>query len=72
VASKLTVLRIPHMNTIVIRQLGDKKFFVATSDAIVIDMFGLSSILKFLLVSGMMSPRVLEGVLGEYYDAQEH
>jgi hypothetical protein len=54
------------MNTIVIKQSGDKKFFIATSDSIVIDIFGLSSILKFLLMSKMMSPRVLEGILEEY------
>lgn len=54
------------MNTIVIKQSGDMKFFIATSDSIVIDIFGLSSILKFLLLSGMLSPRVLEGILEEY------
>ena len=54
------------MNTIVIKQSGDKKFFVATTDSIVIDIFGLSSILKFLLFSGMLSPKVLDGILEEY------
>lgn len=54
------------MNTIVIKQSGDKKFFVATPDSIVIDIFGLSSILKFLLFSKMLSKRVLEGVLEEF------
>lgn len=65
-SSKLQVTKIPHMNIIVIKQLGDKKFFVSTSDSIVIDIFGLSSILKFLLFSGMLSKRVLEGILEEY------
>lgn len=65
-ASKLRVMKIPHMNTIVIKQSGDKRFFVSTQDSIVIDLFGLSSILKFLLFSGMMSKRVLEGILEEY------
>lgn len=72
--SKLRVFKIPHMNTIVIKQVNDgedgKRFFVATSDSIVIDIFGLSSILKFLLLSGMMSPRVLEGILEEYYSVK--
>lgn len=54
------------MNTIVIKQTGDKRFFVATPDSIVIDIFGLSSILKFLLVSKMLSPKVLEGILEEF------
>lgn len=54
------------MNTIVIKQSGDMKFFVSTNDSIVIDIFGLSSILKFLLFSKMLSPKVLEGILEEY------
>jgi hypothetical protein len=53
------------MNTIVIKQSGGN-FFVATRDSIVIDIFGLSSILKFLLFSNMISPKVLEGILEEY------
>lgn len=64
-AAKLKVFKIPHMNTIVIKQSGGN-FFVATKDSIVIDIFGLSSILKFLLLSGMLSPKVLEGILEEY------
>ena len=63
--AKLQVTKIPHMNIIVIKQSGGN-FFVSTKDSIVIDIFGLSSILKFLLFSGMMSPRVLSGLLEEY------
>ena len=62
---KLKVFKIPNMNIIVIKQSGGN-FFVSTKDSIVIDIFGLSSILKFLLFSKMMSPRVLEGLLEEY------
>ena len=63
---KLRVLRIPGMNIIVIKQDEGGKFFVSTKDSIVIDIFGLSSILKFLLFSGMISSKVLEGILEEY------
>ena len=59
------------MNTIVIKQTGDKRFFVATQDSIVIDIFGLSSILKFLLFSNMLSPKVLRGILEEYDSIKE-
>lgn len=59
------------MNTIVIKQSGDKKFFVATPDSIVIDIFGLSSILKFLLFSGMLSKRVLTGLIEEFDNLKE-
>ena len=65
---KLRVFRIPNMNIIVIKQTEGGKFFVSTKDSIVIDIFGLSSILKFLLFSGMISKRVLTGILEEYDD----
>jgi hypothetical protein len=54
------------MNIIVIKQL-EGNFFVSTKDSIVIDIFGLSSLLKFLLFSGMISKRVLEGILEEFH-----
>lgn len=62
---KLRVTKLPNMNIIVIKQSGGN-FFVATKDSIVIDIFGLTSILKFLLFSRMISPRALEGILEEY------
>ncbi len=64
--AKLKVFKIPNMNIVVIKQTGGN-FFVSTKDSIVIDIFGLSSILKFLLFSKMLSPKVLEGILEEYH-----
>lgn len=54
------------MSIIVIKQEEGGNFFVSTKDSIIIDIFGLSSILKFLLFSKMISPKVLEGLLEEY------
>jgi len=65
-SAKLRVTKIPNMNIIVIKQSGGSNFFVSTKDSILIDIFGLSSILKFLLFSGMMSPKVLSGILEEW------
>lgn len=64
--AKLKIFKIPHMNVIVIKQSGGN-YFVSTKDSIVIDLFGLSAILKYLLVSGIVNPKLLEGVLEEYY-----
>lgn len=69
-SAKLKVFKIPNMNIIVIKQSGGK-FFVSTNDSIVIDVFGLASILKFLLFSRIISPRVLEGVLEEYHSIEK-
>ena len=67
--AKLRVTKIPNMNIIVIKQSGGN-FFVSTKDSILIDIFGLSSILKFLLFSGMMSPKVIEGILEEFHSTR--
>lgn len=64
---KLRVTRIPHMNTIVIKQTEGGRFFMTAKDSIVIDVPGLASLLKFLLFSNMISHRVLEGILEEYH-----
>lgn len=63
--ARLKVTRIPFLNTIVIKQTGGK-FFVSTTDSIVIDIPGLAFILKFLVMNGIVSHRVLEGILDEY------
>jgi len=65
-ATRLKIFRIPNMNVIVIKQVGGK-FFISTKDSIVIDLFGLSALLKYLLVSEAISPKLVEGVLEEYH-----
>lgn len=65
----LTVTKIPNLNIIVIKQRNGN-FFVATRDSFVIDIVGLSFILKFLVMSGMVSPKVLEGILDEYHSSR--
>ena len=67
---KLTITRIPKINTIVIKQEGGK-FFLASPNSIIIDIVGLSYILKFLVTNNIMSVKVLEGVLSEYYSSKE-
>lgn len=69
-SNRLTVTRIPKLNTIVIKQTG-KQFFVGTRDSIVIDIPGLSFILKFLVINNIMSHKVLEGIIDEYYSSRQ-
>lgn len=63
--AKLKVTKLANMNILVIKQT-EGNFFVSTRDSIVIDIFGLSALLKFLLFSQMISPKVLRGILEEY------
>lgn len=68
--STLTVTKIPHLNTLVIRQ-KQGKFFISTRDSIVIDVPGLAFIIKFLVMNGMVSHKVLEGILDEYRSSKD-
>jgi hypothetical protein len=63
--ARLNVTRIPYLNTLVIKQVGGR-FFISTQDSIVIDVPGLSFLIKFLVMSDLLSYRVLEGILDEY------
>ena len=56
------------MNILVIKQTPGSQFFVSTKDSIVIDIFGLTALLKFLLFSGMVNVKALRGVIEEYDD----
>lgn len=67
---KLIVTRIPYLNTLVIRQRG-RKFFISTQDSVVIDIPGLSFLLKFLVMNNLFSYRILEGILDEYRSSRE-
>jgi hypothetical protein len=49
--ARLNVTRIPYLNTLVIKQVGGR-FFISTQDSIV--------------MSDLLSYRVLEGILDEY------
>lgn len=66
---KLTITRIPRISTIVIKQEGGK-FFLASPNSIIIDIVGLSYILKFLVMNNIMNIKVLEGIIDEYHDMQ--
>jgi hypothetical protein len=68
---KLTVTRIPKMNTVVMKQDEGSHFFIATSDSIVISIPMLSSILQYLVCNDIMSYKVLQGLLEEYHSTRE-
>lgn len=64
---QIQAIRIPHLNTLVIKQKFGQSFFVAASNSIVISVPTLAFIIKFLVMNNFISPKVLEGILEEYY-----
>ena len=55
-------------NVYIFKKEKDSKFFFISKDSFIIPTFNFSSILKFMLFRGLLSPKVLEGVLDEYYN----
>lgn len=55
-------------NHLIITQSDKGKFFISGEDTIIISITNLSALLKFLLYKKFLSPKVLEGVLNEYYN----
>ena len=58
-------------NVYVFKKERDSKFFFMTKDSFIIPTFNFASVLKFMLFRGLLSPKVLEGVLSEYYSYRE-
>lgn len=63
---RIKVTRLPKLNTLVIKQTGGK-FFIAAPDSFIIDISGLAMLLKYLVLGGFVSHKVLEGIIEEYY-----
>jgi hypothetical protein len=63
--ARLTVTKIPKIDTIVIRELDGKDIFIAVSNTIIITPFNLARILKFLVINNFLNIKVLEGVVEE-------
>ena len=61
----LKIIKIPYLDTIVLRQEG-RKFFITTKDSFIIDMTGLILILRFLVMNNMLGIDVLERIIDEY------
>lgn len=54
-------------NVYIIKKEKDVDFFYTTSDSIIIPTFNFSALINFMLNRGILSPKVLEGLLSEYY-----
>jgi len=65
------VMKLENLNTLVIKDEGNKFFTVTAPNNLIISIPHLSYLLKYLLLTDVISPKLIEGVLGEYYNAKE-
>ena len=65
----LKIIKIPNLDTIVLRQEG-RKFFVTTKNSFIIDMSGFLLIIRFIVLNNMVDVNILERILDEYKSKQ--
>lgn len=70
--SRISVAKIPNLNTLVIKQYDGRNFFISASDSIIISIPNLAFLIKFLVQNDYMSKRVIEGILSELEDWLKH
>jgi hypothetical protein len=64
----IRVYKIPNINTIVIKKSDGDPFFLLTTDSFIITPSNLAYLLKSLIKHGIISKKLLEGVLNELSD----
>jgi hypothetical protein len=68
----LKVLKIPHQdNSLVIRQEDGKEVFLANKDTLIITTPNLAYLIKFLVFRELLSTKVLQGIIDEYYSYKQ-
>jgi hypothetical protein len=63
--SNLNITKLQHLNSLVLKQTDGHDFFISASNTVIISVPSLAFILKFLIMNGFMSRKVLEGILSE-------
>lgn len=61
----LKILKIPQLNTLVIKQFGGFNCFIAAPNSIVISEENLKFIIKFLIFNGYLDKEFLKEALNE-------
>lgn len=67
-SSVVNIVKLNDQNTLVIKKSKSSNFFMTTESSVIISISNLSFLLKYMLFTGIISPKLLEGLLGEYYD----
>lgn len=55
-------------NAFIIKKSRQSNFFITTEDSFIIPTFNFSAMIKFMIFRGLLSPKVLEGILDEWYN----
>lgn len=64
---KIRIQHLPGVNTLIIKKTPDDRFFSSNDTTLVINLKALSYLISVLVKKNILSPKVLEGILEEYY-----
>ena len=68
---KIEIQYLPGVNTLIIKKEANDRFFSSNSTTLVINLQSLSYLISVLVKKNILNPKVLEGILEEYYSKQE-
>lgn len=69
--ARVQITRLNDLNTLVIKKSKDSNFFISSKNSFIISIPNLAYVIKFLLFTKLLSPKVIEGILEEYKDHYE-
>ncbi len=64
---KIEIQHLPGVNTLIIKKKAEDRFFSSNNTTLVINLQALSYLISVLVKRNILSPKVLEGILEEYY-----
>lgn len=65
--SKIKIQFLPGINTLIIKKKAKDRFFSSNDTTLAINLRALSYLISVLVKKNILSPKVLEGILEEYY-----
>ena len=63
--SKLIISKIPNLNVLVIKLTPGSRFFMSTTNSLIISVPNLATLIKYLVKGNFISIKVLEGIISE-------
>ncbi len=64
--TRLEISKLKGVNVIVIKRTQGNEFFITTPDSIIMGVSEFSTLLNYLVRSGILSHKILEGILEEF------
>ena len=68
----IKILKLKGLNAISIKKEKEDKMFISTNNSFIISIPSFATLIRYLVFNKIMSPKVLEGILEEYYSDSKY